>query len=175
MSYLPVKNCEVCTKEEKDYIDLRVAKREISDQEAAKELGVSYREYAAHYENHVRRRLVTAVSTDIFPLKELVVEKIHTVSEAVDRLRKMAVILHERYLMNQDEYDSKDILAMGKIERNLAETVKDLAQLQGELTTGDTTNIQINIQKAEKLMEIVMETAPPDYKKFLLQKLEVVQ
>ena len=164
--------CVVCVKEDVEYIDQKVAKHDMTDAQAAEHFGVSERVYAAHYESHVLRKLVNALSTDIMPLKEIVIDKVKVVAESVDRLRKVVLAMSEGILLRPDDYDSKDILALGQMERNIAQTVKDLAQIQGELNNGDVTNIQINVQKAEKLMDIIMETAPPDYKQFLLKKLE---
>ena len=53
--------------------------------------------------------------------------------------------MSENILLKPDEFTSKDILALGQMDRNLVQSVKDLAMINGELTSGDTTNIQINI------------------------------
>ena len=163
--------CVICIADDSDYISSKVAKHDMTDQDAAKHYHVTERIWAAHYESHVLRKLVNALSTDIVPLKEIVIDKIKVVGESVDRLRKVVLILTDDVLLNRDKRDSKDVLALGQMERNLTQTVKDLAQIQGELNVGDTVNIQYNIVKAEKFMNIVMETAPPEYKKVLLQKL----
>ena len=168
----PLKQCPVCILEDASFVDSKVSKHDITDQQAADELKVSYRVYAAHYETHVRRRLVTALSTEIVPLRDIVIDKVLLVAESTDRLRKVILAFSERILLNK-EPDSKDILALGQMERSLTQNVKDLAMIQGELSMGDTTNIQINIEKAERLWDIVMETAPPEYKKVLLQKLSI--
>ena len=166
--------CVMCIAPDVEYINSKVAKHDMTDSDAAKHYKVTDRVWAAHYESHVLRKLVNALSTDIVPLKEIVIDKIKVVGESVDRLRKVVLILTDDVLLNRDKRDSKDVLALGQMERNLTQTVKDLAQIQGELNVGDTVNIQYNIVKAEKFMNIVMETASPEYKKVLLQKLKNV-
>ena len=171
MMVLAASQCTVCIQEDAQYIDSKVAKQEMSDKEAADHFKVTERLYAAHYESHVLRRLVTALSTDIVPLKEIVLDKIKVISESADRLRKVVLVLSEDILLNPDNHDSKDVLALGQMERNLTQTVKDLAMIQGELTVGDTINIQNNIVVAEKLTNIMMENACPTCKKIFLDKL----
>lgn len=168
---LPVKQCPVCVREDHEYIDAKVAKTEMTDQEAAKHCGVSYRVYAAHYYEHVMTSLVNALSTDIMPIKEIVVDKINTVSESVDRLRKLVLTMSDT-VYKENKFDNKTIQSIVSLERSLTQTVKDLAIIQGEITMGDTVNIQQNIVKAEKLMNIVMEDACHVCKENFLKKLE---
>lgn len=164
--------CVVCLKEDAEYIGSKVAKNEMSDKEASSHFNVSERTWAAHYVEHVQRRIVNALSTDIVPLKEIVIENVKIVSESIDRTRKVILFMSEKILLNQDDFTAKDILALGQMERNLVQSVKDLAMLTGDLTTGDTTNIQINIEKAERMTSIVMENACSTCKPLFLKKLE---
>lgn len=173
---LNTNQCIVCVHEDADYINSKVAKQEMTDEQAAKHFGISVRIWAAHYESHVLRKLVSALSTDIVPLKKIVINKVDMVSESCDRLRRVILEMNEKLLKREDgEVDSKDILALGQMERNLAQTVKDLAHIQGELNTGDTINIQNNVVKAEKLTNVVMENACPACKRIFLDKLETVK
>ncbi len=166
--------CVICIERDSEYIGSKVAKHDMTDNEAAKHYGVSERIWAAHYESHVLRKLVNALSTDIVPLKEVVIEKTKMVAESCDRLRMIVLQMSEKALLNKD-LDSRDILALGQMERNLVQTVKDLAMIQGELSTGDTINIQNNIVKAEKLTNIMMENACPVCKETFLKKLQLVK
>jgi len=165
--------CAVCVHEDAEYIGTKVAKKDMSDVDAAKHFKVSERVWAAHYEEHVRKRIVNALSTDIVPLKEIVVEKVAMVSESCDRLRKVVLFMSEQILLVKPEnFDSKEILALGQMERNLVQTVKDLAMIQGELNSGDTVNIQVNIEKAERFSAIMMENACSKCRPVFLRKLE---
>ena len=166
--------CVICIEPDSEYIGSKVAKHDMTDNEAAKHYGVSERIWAAHYESHVLRKLVNALSTDIVPLKEVVIEKTKMVAESCDRLRMIVLQMSEKALLDKN-LDSRDILALGQMERNLVQTVKDLAMIQGELSTGDTINIQNNIVKAEKLTNIMMENACPVCKKTFLDKLQLVK
>jgi hypothetical protein len=165
--------CVICIAPDSELVNAKVAKHDMTDKEAAEHYGVTLRIWAAHYESHVLRKLVNALSTDIVPLKEIVIEKTHIVAESCDRLRKIVLQMSEK-ILTDEETDSKDILAMGQMERNLAQTVKDLAQLQGELNSGDTINIQNNIVKAEQLTNVMMENACSACKGLFLKKLETI-
>lgn len=167
--------CVVCIAPDVEYINTKVAEHDMTDKEAAQHYHVSERIWAAHYETHVLRKLVNALSTDIVPLKEIVIDNVKVVAESVDRLRKVVLALSDEIILHPKDQDSKDILALGQMERNLTQTVKDLAYLTGELTSGDTVNIQYNIVKAEKLTNIVMENACPTCKGVFLKKLELAQ
>ena len=168
---LPSKQCPVCVRGDCSYIDSKVAKHEMTDKEAAEYFGVSYRVYAAHYHEHVLTSLVNALSTDIVPIKEIVVDKVNVVAESADRLRKVVLLMSEEVL-NDKRFDHKTIQSIVSLERSLTQTVKDLAIIQGELKMGDTVNIQQNVVKAEKLMNIVMEDACHVCKDNFLKKLE---
>ncbi len=163
--------CVICIEPDAEYIGSKVAKHDMTDSEAAKHYGVNERIWAAHYEQHVFRKLVNALSTDIVPLKEIVIEKTKMVAESCDRLRKIVLQMSEKALLSKD-IDSREILALGQMERNLVQTVKDLALIQGELNEGTTINIQNNIVKAEKLTNIMMENACPTCKGVFLNKLQ---
>lgn len=164
--------CTICILEDAEYIASKVGKHEMSDKEAAIHFKVSERIWAAHYEEHVRKRIVNALSTEIVPLKEIIIENVNIVSESIDRTRKVILFMSEKILLNMEDFTAKEILALGQMERNLVQSVKDLAMLTGDLTTGDTTNIQINIEKAEKMTSIVMENACSTCKPLFLKKLE---
>lgn len=164
--------CTICIAEESDYIANKVAKKDLTHEEAARELGVKVDEWIAHYELHVRRRLVNAIATDIESIKDQLIDKIQEGQKSIRRVINVTDGIYKRLSENEDvQKDVKLIQAYASLEKNLMSGLKELAILEGDISAATTVNHYHNAIKVDKLMAVVMEDAPPEFKNKLLKKL----
>lgn len=169
-----VGQCQLCLKSEAEYIASKVVKKELTHQEASKELEVSLPDWIAHYELHVRNKLVNAISMDIEPIKKNLLDKIKEGTESMDRLITLTKNISQKLSSENIERNIKLIQTYATLERNVITGLKELAILEGDISTATTINIQNNTLKVDKIMSIVMEDAPEDFKRKLLSKLEAI-
>ena len=166
--------CQLCLKSEAEYIANKVVKKELTNVEAAKELNVSMSDWIAHYELHVRNKLVTAISMDIEPIKKNLLDKIKEGTESMGRLIMLTKDISKKLSSENVERNVKLIQTYATLERNVITGLKELAILEGDISTATTINIQNNTLQVDKIMSIVMEDAPEDFKRKLLLKLEKI-
>jgi len=169
-----VGQCQLCLKGEAQYIANKVVKKELTHSDAAKELHVSMADWIAHYELHIRNKLVNAISLDIEPIKKNLLDKIKEGTESMDRLISLTKNISEKLSGENIERNIKLIQTYATLERNVITGLKELAILEGDISTATTINIQNNTLKIDKIMSIVMEDAPEDFKRKLLAKLEAI-
>ncbi len=166
--------CRLCLRSEAEYIANKVVKKELTNVEAAKELNVSISDWIAHYELHVRDKIVNAISMDIEPIKKNLLDKIKEGTESMDRLIQLTKNISEKLVGENVERNVKLIQTYATLERNVITGLKELAILEGDISTATTVNIQNNTIKVDKIMSIVMEDAPEEFKRKLLKKLEIL-
>ncbi len=166
--------CMLCLKGESEYIASKVVKKELTHAEAAKELSVSLPDWISHYELHIRNKLVNAISLDIEPIKKNLLDKIKEGTESMDRLITLTKSISSKLESENVERNIKLIQTYATLERNVITGLKELAILEGDISTATTINIQNNTLQVDKIMSIVMEDAPEDFKRKLLLKLEKI-
>ena len=164
--------CLLCLEPKTEYIANKVVKKELTNEQAAKELEVPLSEWIAHYELHVRNKLVNIIAHDLEPIKKNFFDKILKGTESMERLIGLTEKISKR-LENEDiQRNIKLIATYAQLERNVISGLKELAVLEGDFKQAETINVYNNTIKIEKLMAIVMEDAPPDFKDVILRRLE---
>ncbi len=167
--------CLICVRSESQYIANKVVKKELSHEDAAKELSVKLPEWLSHYELHVRRKLINVIANDIEPIKNNLLNKIQEGTESLNRVIKLTKSISSK-LENEDvQRNIRLIQAYAQLERNVISGLKELAILEGDISVATTVNNYNNTVKVDKLMSIVMEDATPAFKENLLKKLEVLE
>ncbi len=164
--------CVLCLKPESEYIANKVVKKDMSHQQAAKELGVGLPEWVSHYELHVRNKLVTALSQDIENIKDNFLDKVKTAHDSLDRLIRTTEGIHKRIELKENMDNTKLIMAYATLEKNVISGLKECAILEGDISAATTINIQNNTIKVDKLMGVVLEVAPPETQRLILKKME---
>jgi len=164
--------CLLCIKSESEYIANKVVKKELTHQQAANELGVGLPEWVSHYELHVRNKLVTALSQDIEGIKDNFLDKVKTAHDSLDRLIKTTEGIHKRIGLKENQDNTKLIMAYATLEKNVISGLKECAILEGDISAATTINIQNNTIKVDKLMAVVLEVAPPETQRLILQKMD---
>ncbi len=164
--------CVLCIKSESEYIANKVVKKDLTHEQAAKELGVGLPEWVSHYELHVRNKLVTALSQDITAIKTNFLDKVKTAHESLDRLIRTTEGIHKRLDLHENQDNTKLIMAYATLEKNVISGLKECAILEGDISTATTINIQNNTIKVDKLMAVVLEVADPKTQTLILQKME---
>ena len=162
----------LCLKGESEYIANKVVKKELTNEQAAKEMGVNLPEWISHYELHVRNKLVNIIAHDLEPIKKNLFDKILKGTESMERLISLTEKISEKLKDVNIQGNVKLISAYAQLEKNVISGLKELAILEGDITAATTINVQNNIIKVEELMAIVMEDAPPAFKNIILKRLE---
>ena len=167
--------CVLCLKPEAEFIANKVVKKDLTNQQAAKELGVSLDIWLSHYELHVRQKLITSIAHDIVPLKEGLLEKIKEGMKSMNRVITLTEQIHKSLLNNKsNQENTRLIMAYATLEKNVISGLKELAILEGDVNTATQINIQNNTVKVDKLMAIVLEDSTPAQAASILKKLETV-
>lgn len=166
--------CLICIKPEAEYIANKVVKRELTNEQAAKELDVKPSEWISHYELHVRKKLLTAISNDMEPIKKLYLDKVKEGTDSLDRLIKLTKSISTRLENEDSQKNLRLIQTYAILEKNVINGLKELAILEGEIHNATNVYHQTNIIKVDKIMSIVMEEATPELKKRILGKLEAI-
>lgn len=169
---MPPQQCVLCVKPEAEFIAFKVSKQELSPTQAAKELGVTLPEWVTHYELHVRDKLVNAIAHDIEPFKDGLIDKIKEARASMIRVITFTKDISEK-LKNKDIQGNIKLIAVyATLEGNIMKNLKDLAILEGDISTATTINIQNNTLKVDAIINIVMEDAPPELQAKILKKLK---
>ncbi len=166
--------CVLCLKPSSEYIANKVVKKEITNEQAAKEMGVNLPEWIAHYELHVRNKLVNMIAHDLEPIKKNFLDKIEKGTESMNRLISLTKQISNKLENENNQMNTRLISAYAQLEKNVISGLKELAILEGDINAATTIHIQNNTIKIDKLMSIVMEDAPPEFKKVILKRLESV-
>lgn len=162
---------------EAGYISNKVAKNELNSNQAAKELGVTIPEWLEHYELHVRRKVMTAIANndEVKGMANNVIDKIKEGQDSLQRLIDVTKPIYEKLKHEENQDNIKLIQAYAQLEGNVMRNLKELAVLEGEIQNSLTINYTNNVIKAEKLISVVLESAPPMYKKELLKQLDKLE
>ncbi len=167
--------CTVCLMPEADFIAQKVIKKDLTDQQAAKELNVKLRDWLTHYELHVRNKIITALSNDkeIEVMKDSFIDKIKEARESMSRVITLTKQIASRLEELDNQKNLRLIQTYAGLEKNVIDGIKTLALLEGELSTATTINIQNNTLKVDTLMNIIMEEATPAVKENILKRLKI--
>ncbi len=168
--------CQICLKDEAEYIAAKVTKKDLTPEQAARELGVPLTEWVAHFELHIRNKLTTAIVTDIESIKAGLLDKIKEGTESVTRLLKVTKDLYKK-LENEDNQKNYKLLQIyATLEGNSIKAIKELAVLEGDITQASVVHIHNNTLKVDKLMNIIMEEVKsPKDKESILLRLETLK
>ncbi len=164
--------CMLCLESKTEYIANKVVKKELTNEQAAKELEVPLTEWIAHYELHVRNKLVNIIAHDLEPIKKNFFDKILKGTESMERLIGLTEKISKKLEDEDIQRNVKLIATYAQLERNVISGLKELAILEGDFKQAETINVYNNTIKIDKLMAIVMEDAPPDFKDIILRRLE---
>jgi len=164
--------CVLCLKPESEYIANKVVKKDLTNEQAAKEMEVSLPEWISHYELHVRNKLVNVLAHDIEPIKRNLIDKIGKGTESLNRLIGLTEKIRTKLESEKNQTDTRLISAYAQLEKNIISGLKELAILEGDISVATTVNIQQNVLMVDKLMSIVMEDAPPAFKEVVLERMK---
>lgn len=167
--------CQICLMPEAAYVENKVTKKDLSHEQAAKELAVDLPKWLAHYELHIRNKLVNAIAKDIEPMKIQLLDKIQEAKSSMERLIGTTQQIHKLLENKDNQMNTRLISAYASLEKNVITGVKELAILEGDITNATQINIQHNEIKIDKLMSIVMEDATPAQQTKILKKLEEIK
>lgn len=163
--------CVLCVRTESIYIADKVVSKKLTNEQAAKELGVGLPEWVSHYELHVRKKLLTAIVTDIEPIKKNLLNKIEKGTESMNRLISLTEQISTNLQDEHNQMNTRLIAAYAQLEKNVITGLKELAIMEGDINSATTINIQNNTIQVDKLMAIVMEDAPPAFKEVVLERM----
>ena len=169
--------CQICLMDEAGYIENKVLKNEMSYETGARELGVKLPDFVAHYELHIRNKLVTAIAKDkeIEVYKNNYKDKVFLAHESLDRLLMTTKQIHQLLLSEDNKKSTKLITAYAALEKNVITGLKEVAFLEGEINVASTINVQYNEIKFDKVMSIVLEHSTPIQQAHILKAIEDVQ
>jgi len=160
---------------EADYIANKVVKKELTHELAASELNIKLPEWVAHYELHIRKKLINSIAQDIEPFKNNLLDKIRAGTESMNRVIKLSTDIAKKLENSDVQKNVRLISAYAQLEKNVISGLKELAILEGDIQQAGTINNYNNTLKIDKLMSVVMEDAPPEFKEKLLLKLETLE
>lgn len=166
--------CLLCLKSGSEYIADKVTIKELTHKQAASELGVDIATWISHYELHIRDKLITAIATDIEPIKSNLIDKIKEGTESVTRIINLTKSISKRLESEDAQKNMKLIQTYAQLENNLMNSLKGLAILEGDIGQATTVNIQNNIIKVDTIMSIVMEEASEEFKNKILERLKTL-
>ena len=166
-----VGQCIICIMPEAEWIANKVVKRDLTPEQAAKELDVTLPEWVAHFELHIRNKLTNAIALDIEPIKNNLLDKIKEGTESVTRLLEITKKIHEKLKDENNQKNYKLLQIYATLEGNSIKAIKELALLEGDITSASVVHIHNNTLKVDKLMNIIMEevNSPKDKEKILLR------
>ena len=166
--------CMLCLEGSTVVIDNKVVKKELTNEQAARELNVSLTEWIAHYELHVRNKLINVIAHDLEPIKKNFFDKIEEGTDSLKRLISLTEKISQKLEDENIQGNTKLISAYAQLEKNVISGLKELAILEGDIHAATTINIQNNTLQVDKLMAIVMENAPPSFKKIVLERMDAL-
>lgn len=167
--------CTICLQPGAEYIADKVVKKELTNEQAARELDVSLATWLIHYENHIRKKLLNNIVHDIEPIKNNLLDKIKKAKESMERLISLTEKISKNLENEGNQENTKLIMAYATLEKNVISGLKETAILEGDINTASTINIQNNTIKIEQIMAIVTEDAPPAFKEIILQRLKKLE
>ena len=168
--------CRVCAEVKNRAIEGEVMSGKLSHKKAAEEAGVGINAWTMHYEQHVRRPVLSSIGQgEIEAVKKYTFDKIEEAGKALDRVIKHCHRISKVLESEENETNSKLISSYVQLEKTALMGLKDLAVLEGEINNASTINIQNNIINTDKLMAIVLEEAPIDVKARILERVEKVK
>lgn len=166
--------CMLCLEGSTVVIDNKVVKKELTNEQAARELNVPLPEWIAHFELHVRNKLLNVIAHDLEPIKKNFFDKIEKGTESLKRLISLTEKISKKLEDENIQGNTKLISAYAQLEKNVISGLKELAILEGDIHAATTINIQNNTLQVDKLMAIVMENAPPSFKKIVLERMDAL-
>ena len=158
--HLTVGQCKCCIIDGIEVVDNKVLKRELTESEACKELGVKTRDYIIHYENHVRNKITTALANDVEAMKTNLLDTVATVTSSIERTQSICIEVFAE--LKDNVLDNEKMLAIyNGLEKSIADNVTKLASLTGELNEAQQINVQHNVINIDKIEGKMMENLCP--------------
>lgn len=170
-----MEQCIVCLKDEAVYVCNKLQSRELTYKSAAKELDVPLPVLIRHYELHVRKKVMSALAekpNEIEAIAEEFLDKIKEAKLSLTRLIGTTKDIHEKLTRDGPETNIKLLNVYGQMEKNVLNGIHQLAELEGDIQNSLTINYTQNNLKIDKLVSLVLEQAPEDFKTLVLEKLE---
>jgi len=158
-----VGDCKCCVHPDIEEVDRLFMTKEISGQEAAKRLGVS----PTYYSIHIHRDVQRVVKEDVAS-SPIVQDAIRSTIDKVGELAKIFVALVDRaQLLLKAPLDAKAEFRIKAIASEARAYGEFLMKVEGELKDSPLIVINnLNLQ-FQKVIELVMEEAPPSLKRKL--------